>query len=150
MASNQQVKMTLDEAIAQLSLLEEQIGRLREVLTTTELRISSLTILEDALQNLREGSEDSLIPLDTSGIVYAPAAIKKLDRVIVHAGLDVYVEVSTNKALEIIRGLRTEYSKIAEFYRQELQKLVQYYEGLRAAVEQALARARAQQQPRVQ
>jgi len=97
------------------------------------------------MQDLRGGSDDVLVPLDPRSLVLARAAVKPLERAIVHAGLNVFVELPFDKALEMVRDERSRLSRLLDAYRQELARLTQYYEALRAAVEQALAAAQAQQ-----
>lgn len=133
--------MTLEEALQQLSLLEEHIQRLQAALRDTEQRMADLSALEDAILNLKGGVDDALIPLDPRWTVVVPGSIKPSERVVVHAGLNIFVEVSHEKALAIIRDERATVAKVAEAYRRELAKILNYYSALRSAVEQALATA---------
>ncbi len=148
MSERQQRVMSLDEALAQLSLLEDQINRLQAALADVERRMAVLSTVEEALERLREGSEDAYVQLDDSGQVFIPASVKRIETVLVHAGLDVYVMLPLERALEHVRALRADLSKVVDAYRRDLATLTQYYNALRAAVEQALQRqqARAAQQ----
>lgn len=134
--------MTLDEALAQLSALEDQINRVQTALSDVERRINVLSLVEDALSTLREGSKDAYVQIDDAGQVFIPVEVKKIDSVIIHAGLDVYVQLPVDKAIEHVRNLRADLSKVADAYRRELAALTQYYLALRSAVEQALQQAR--------
>ncbi len=78
-------------------------------------------------------------------MLFVRGSIEAINKAIVHAGLDVYVELPVEKALEHIRKLKAEYSKVLDIYRRELTNLAQYYAALRSAVEQAITRQQAQQ-----
>ena len=136
--SQEQKAITLEEAIAQLSLLENQLKQLQDLVAELSARITRLSTVEDALLNLEKGSDDSFIPLDAAGTVFVKGAIKPIDRVLLHAGLDVFVELERGKALEVIREEKSATSKLLDSYNRELAQLTQYYVALRSAVEQAL------------
>ena len=140
--------ITLEEALQQLQLLESQIKQYEGLIAEIEARMVQLSSLEDAMRDLRGGSDDVLVPLDPRSLVVARAAVKPLEKVIVHAGLNVFVELPFDKALDMVRDERSRLSKLADTYRSELAKMVQYYEALRTAVEQALAQAQAAREAR--
>ncbi|ABM81420.1 prefoldin subunit alpha [Hyperthermus butylicus] len=133
--------ITLEEALEQLSLLESQLNQLQATIREIEVRIAQLTAVEDALASLAEGAEDALIPLDGRGTVLVPASIKKLERILVHAGLNVFVEVDREKALEYLRDEKAALSKLLDAYSREYARLAQYYSALRSAIESALQAA---------
>lgn len=143
--SQQETAITLEEAIERLRLLEAQINQLQTVIVDIESRINRLSSLESALTNLKDGSKDVLIPLEPTATVLVRGAIEPLDRVIIHAGLNVFIEVTREKALEVLREERASLSKLLNTYTQELGKIAQYYNALRAAVEQALEAAAQQE-----
>ncbi len=138
--TEQQRVITLEEALAQLSALEDQINRLQAALSEVERRINVLSVVEDALEKLREGAQDAYIQIDDSGTVFVPAEVKRIEKVLVHVGLDVYVLMDLDKAIGHVRDMRASLSKVADAYRRELGAVLQYYTALRSAVEQALAR----------
>ncbi|BEP18073.1 hypothetical protein PYJP_14250 [Pyrofollis japonicus] len=138
--------ITLEEAIAQLTLLENQIKQLQELVADLSARITRLSTVEEALLNLEKGSDDAFIPLDVTGTVFVRGTIMPIDRVLLHAGLDVFIEVGRDKALEVIREEKSSTSKLLDGYNRELAQLTQYYAALRSAVEQALQQARQQGQ----
>ncbi len=135
--------ITLEEALEQLQALEAQIKQLQAAAAEAETRLAQLMSLEEALASLRGGSEDALLPLDPVATVLVRGSIKPLDRVIVHAGLNVFVELPHEKAVEHVREQRAAVSKLLDTYNRELGKLTQYYTALRAAVERSLAAAEA-------
>lgn len=140
MSSSQQ-GITLEEAIEQLSLIENQLKQLQAAAAELEARLLQLSSLETALADLRSGSDDALIPLDPKATAIVRGAIKPLDKVIVHAGSNIFVEVGYDKAVEVVRREKAEVSKTLDAYKQEIAKLSQYYTALRAAVEQAISSA---------
>ncbi len=144
--SQEQKAITLEEAIAQLSLLENQLKQLQELVAELSARITRLSTVEDAILNLEKGSEDSFIPLDASGTVFVRGEIKPIERVLLHAGLDIFIELEKDKALEVIREEKSATSKLLDSYNRELAQLTQYYMALRSAVEQALQQAQQRKQ----
>ena len=143
--SRQEAAITLEEALERLQLLETQINQLQATIADIESRMNRLSSVEDALMNLKDGSNDVLVPLEPTATVIVRGEIKPLDKVIIHAGLNVFIEVNREKALEILREERANLSKLLNVYNQELSKIVQYYNALKAAVEQSLATAQQQQ-----
>ncbi len=134
--------ITLDEAMQQLNLLEEQIKKLQNIVADLETRITRMSSIESILVELKEGSDNVLIPLDQAFSVVVKGSIKPIERAIVHVGLNIFVEVDREKAIEIIRKERMSASKLLEMYSRELSKVTQYYSALRSAVEQALTAQR--------
>jgi prefoldin alpha subunit len=143
--SRQEAAITLEEALERLQLLETQINQLQATIADIESRMNRLSSVEDALMNLKDGSNDVLVPLEPTATVIVRGEIKPLDKVIIHAGLNVFIEVNREKALEILREERANLSKLLNVYNQELSKIVQYYNALKAAVEESLATAQQQQ-----
>lgn len=139
--SQEQKAISLEEALAQLSLLENQLKQLQELVAELSARITRLSAIEDAIMNLEKGSNDSFIPLDTAGTVFVKGSIKPIERVLLHAGLDVFIELDKNKALEVIREEKSATSKLLDSYNRDLTQLTQYYVALRSAVEQVLQQA---------
>lgn len=133
--------MTLEEALEQLQALEAQIKQLQAAAAEAETRLAQLMSLEEALARLSEGSGDALIPLDPVATVLVHGAIKPLERVVVHAGLNVFVELPHEKAVEYVREQRAAVSKLLDTYNRELGKLTQYYTALRTAVERSITAA---------
>lgn len=143
--SQQEAAITLGEALERLQLLEAQINQLQATIADIESRMNRLSSVEDALMNLKDGSNDVLVPLEPTATVIVKGEIKPLDKVIIHVGLNVFIEVSREKALEVLREERANLSKLLNVYNQELSKIVQYYNALKAAVEHSLATAQQQQ-----
>jgi len=131
--------ISIEEAIEQLRLIESQIKQLQSAATEAELRLAQLSSVESALSRLEKGSSDVLIPLDSNATVIVAGTVKPLDKVIVHAGLNVFVEVDLGRALNIVREERASVSKLLDTYSRELAKLTQYYNALQSAIQQALA-----------
>jgi prefoldin alpha subunit len=133
--------ITLEEALQQLSLLENQLKQLQAAAAELEARLVQLGSLEEALADLRGGSSDVLVPLDARATVIARGEIRPLEKLIIHAGMNVFVEVGYDKAVEFVRREKAEVSKLLDAYNREIAKLSQYYAALRAAIEQSLSAA---------
>lgn len=136
-------QLSVQDVIGQLAALEEHISRLQATLNELETRMAVLDAAEKALYTIEDGAE-ILTPLDGVGDVYVRAKILESEKVIYHVGLDVYMELSRDKVVELIREERATVARIADVYRRELAQASQYYAALRAAVEQALSQARQQ------
>ena len=137
--------MSLQEALAQLAALEDYMGRLQTLITALEQRIARLTETEDAIQMLDENTE-IMASVDGAGEVYFKAKPVNPDKLLIHLGLDLYAELPREKALDLIRDERAKTARLLDNYRRELMSVAQYYQNLRAAVEQAVEAARRAQQ----
>jgi len=138
-------QLSVQDVIGQLAVLEEHISRLQAALNELETRMAVLDAAEKALYTIEDDAE-ILTPLDGVGDVYVRAKIIESEKIIYHVGLDVYMELSRDKVVELIREERANVARIADVYRRELAQASQYYAALRAAVEQAVSRARQQRQ----
>ncbi len=147
MSQQERQAITLEEALEQLQLLESQLRQLQTAMTELETRIAQLTAVEDAISALSAGQHEALVPLDGRGTVLLRATISQVERVMVHVGLNLFVDVPRDKALEYIRDEKALLSKLLDRYRQEYGRIAQYYTALRSAVEQALQQAQQGPQP---
>ena len=138
-------QLPMQDVIGQLAALEEYISRLQAALNELETRMAVLDAAEKALYTIEDGVE-ILTPLDGVGNIYACAKIVESKKIIYHVGLDIYMELPRDKVVELIREERANVARIADMYRRELAQASQYYAVLRAAVEQAVSRARHQRQ----
>jgi len=140
--SGQQPRVRLDAnmLLAQLRSLEEYIAALQASIDRVNAYLNTLYAGEKALEALRDGDVEALVDLDGGGVVLGEARIRggKEARVVVHAGLDVYVPVSIEEALRIIRREQAEASKVLDAYRRELVNAVAAYQQIRAVLEQAI------------
>jgi prefoldin alpha subunit len=146
LSQQEQQAITLEEALEQLQLLENQLRQLQTIMGELEARIVQLTSVEDAIATLATGEHETLVPLDSRGSVFVRAQVKSVERLLVHVGLNLFVDVPREKALEYIREEKALLSKMLDNYRQEYGKLAQYYAALRSAVEQALQQAATRRQ----
>jgi len=143
--SQERAAITLEEALEQLQLLESQLRQLQTTMTEIEVRITQLTAVEDAIVKLSEGQHEALVPLDGRGTVLVKASIGPVERLLVHAGLNIFVDLPRDKALEVIRDEKASLSKLLDGYRREYGRIAEYYTALRSAVEQALQQVQQRQ-----
>ena len=137
--SQQRIRIDVNTLLQQLRSLEEYIASLQAAIDRVNSTLSILYAGERALEELRSGSVEALVDLDGGGVVYGKARIEGGDtKVVIHAGLDVYVEVPIEKALRIIRERQAEASKVLDAYRRELVNAVATYQQLRGILEQAI------------
>ncbi|AEM38852.1 prefoldin, alpha subunit [Pyrolobus fumarii 1A] len=140
-------RIDVNTLLQQLSALEEYIAALQTSIERINASLQVLYAGEKALEELRNGDVEALVDLDGGGVVYGFARINggEKSKVLIHAGLDVFVEVPIDKALEIIRQRQAETAKTLDAYRRELMNALGAYQQLRAMLEQAIRPAARQQ-----
>ena len=141
------VRVDLNTLVQQLRALEEYIAALQSTIDGLNATLNVLTAGERALEQLRDGGVDALVDLDGGGVVYGKARIEGGGdaRVLVHAGLDVFVELPIDKALKVIRERQADVSRVLDRHRRELMEAVATYQQLRGLLEQVLRRQQTSQ-----
>ena len=141
------VRVDLNTLVQQLRALEEYIAALQSTIDGLNTTLNVLYAGEKALEQLRDGSVDALVDLDGGGVVYGKARIEGGGnaRVLVHAGLDVFVELPIDRALKVIRERQADVSRVLDRYRRELMEAVSTYQQLRGLLEQVLRSRQASQ-----
>ena len=136
----QTVQLDVNAVLQQLRALEDYIAALQATLDRLNATLTVLYAGEKALEQLREGSVEALVDLDGGGVVYGKARIEGGGdaKVLVHAGLDVFVELPIDKALRVIREKQADVSKAVDQYRRELMQALAAYQQLRGVLEQAI------------
>ena len=136
----QTVQLDVNAVLQQLRALEDYIAALQATLDRLNATLTVLYAGEKALEQLREGSVEALVDLDGGGVVYGKARIEGGSdaKVLVHAGLDVFVELPIDKALRVIREKQADVSKAVDQYRRELMQALAAYQQLRGVLEQAI------------
>jgi len=146
LSSSAQQAVNVNQLLQQLAVLEEYIRALQAAIDRLNTSLQVLYAGEKALEELRNGDAEALVDIDGGGVVYGFARIAGGEnaKVLVHAGLDVFIEVPIQKALEIVRGRQAEIAKVLDRYRRELANAVATYQQLRGVLEQALRAAQGQ------
>ncbi len=132
--------ITLDQALVLLSLMESEIEYLRKALSDIEARMSNLSSLKESLEEIRNGADDALIPVDAMSVALVKASIKPVERVVVSIGLGYFAELEYKRAIELVNSmekrLQESYAEIAGY----LQALLSQYESLAKQVESVVRR----------
>ncbi len=146
MSATRQQGIDVNQLLQQLAALEEYIKALQASIERVNASLQVLYAGEKALEELRNGDVDAFVDADGGGVIYVHAKIPggENTRVVVHAGLDVFIEVPIQKALEIVRDRQAELAKLLDRYRRELASAVATYQQLRSVLEQALRAAQSQ------
>ncbi len=132
-------EITVQDALTQLAMLEDQLSQLQSIIAELSRRIAALAEAEEALELLSSSEKsEALVPLDEHRTIFVPAVVPRADEVLVHLGLDVYAFLPVNRATELVREYRMQLSRALDYYQRQFAALLNYYNSLRAAVEQAM------------
>ena len=144
--SGQGIAISLDALMAELAeakkyieALESQINQLNSELAEI---ISSRELISEF--NTRDVKE-IIAPADRRGHVMIKVAPAIRNKVITHIGLEYYVELPLDKAIEVLSKKENDVKKAIESLQGELNNAVRYYRQLQAIINTAIAQARRQQ-----
>ena len=140
--------ISLSEAVTILSILEQELEALQQGLNDVNTRIANLVSLKNSLAALREGSEDSLAIVDGMGVAMIRARIPPVEKVLVHIGLDIYMETGYEKALKLIDEMHSRLVEMRESLSNRYRELLAQYSELRNLVDKAVAEASRRQAAR--
>lgn len=144
--SGQEVAVSLDALMAELAearkyieVLENQINQLNSELLEI---ISSRELISEF--NIRDVKE-MVTPADRRGHIMIKVMPAVKNKVITHIGLEYYVELPLDKAIEVLGKKESDVKKAVESLQKELNNAVKYYRQLQAIINTAIAQARKRQ-----
>ncbi|MCD6428017.1 MAG: prefoldin subunit alpha [Desulfurococcales archaeon] len=126
----------LAEARKYIEALESQINQLNSELVEI---VSSRELISEL--NMKD-IEELIAPADRRGHIMVKVVPIVKDKVITHIGLEYYVELPLDKAVEVLSKKESDVKKAIEALQSELSNAVKYYRQLQAIVNAALAQAR--------
>ncbi|MEM2004809.1 MAG: prefoldin subunit alpha [Zestosphaera sp.] len=135
--------VSFEALLAQLTELRKYIEALQNQLNQIQDELNEVKSSMNALSEFKNaGASEFLAPADRRGYVLIRASPQSVERVITHVGLEYYVELPLDKALEVLSGREREYRGFADELQKELVKAVRHYERLENLVNSIIAQAR--------
>ena len=144
--SEQKPQLTLQDLVEQAEQLRERLALLDMLITSTQGSIKQIETAINTLNAVATGGE-ILVPGDTGSHILFKADVADKDRVLLHLGSGIFVEVEREKAADRLLESATELGKKLRQLRQErdetLARLMQIEAVIKSAIEQMQKRAAA-------
>ncbi len=144
-SKGQRIVVPLDALIAQMAELRKYIESLQTQINQIQEEISELRASSNALSEFKSGkAEEILTPADRRGHILIKAKPISKETVITHVGLEYYVELPLDKAIEILSIKEKELKEASDELQRELIKVLNYYQKLENVVNTVLAQVKQQ------
>jgi len=136
------VLVPLEAVVAELERTKKYIEGLQENIRRALERLNDLAVARDLISSMKVYKVDEiLVPADKSGSVYAYAKLDRADRVVVHVGQDYFLELSLEKAMEVIVAEENEVKELIKELEKELGEATRYLQSLQTIILSASRRA---------
>lgn len=137
------VAVPLEAVVAELERTRRHIEGLQENIRRAVDRLNDLAIARDLISTIKLSKvEEILVPTDKSGTLYVYAKLDKADSVVVHIGQDYFVELSPEKAMEVIVREEGEIKELIKELEKELEDTSRYFKSLQDVLLAARTQAR--------
>ncbi|PUA33384.1 MAG: prefoldin subunit alpha [Zestosphaera tikiterensis] len=144
-SKGQRVVVSLDALVAQMAELRKYIENLQTQINQIQEEISELRASSNALSEFKSGkTEEILTPADRRGHILIKAKPVSKETVVTHIGLEYYVELPLDKAIEILTLKEKELREASDELQRELVRVLNYYQRLENVVNTVLTQARQQ------
>ncbi len=136
------VLVPLEAVVTEFEKTRKYIEGLQENIRKALERLNDLAVSRDLVSSMKVYRvSELLVPADKSGSVYAYAKLDKVDRVVVHIGQDYFLELSLEKAMEVIVSEENEIKELVKELEKELSEATKYLQNLQAILLSASRRA---------
>lgn len=136
------VLVPLEAVVAEFERTRKYIEGLQENIRRALERLNDLAVARDLISSMKVYKvSEILVPADKSGSVYAYAKLDKVDRVVVHIGQDYFIELSLEKAMEVIVAEENEVKELIKELEKELSEATKYLQGLQTIILSASRKA---------
>ncbi|MCX8184809.1 MAG: prefoldin subunit alpha [Sulfolobales archaeon] len=133
----------LEAVVAELERAKKQIEGIQENIKRALDRLNDLAIARELISTLKLSKvEEMLVPTDKSGTIYVYAKIDREDRLVVHIGQDYFIELSPEKAMEVIVSEENEIKELIKEFEKEFEEASKYLRGLQEVLLSARAQAK--------
>ena len=140
------IAVPLETLIAELGEVKKYIDLLQAQINQLTVELNEINNSRNFISEIKEGVKDVIVPTDRRGYVLTKARLEVSDHVIVHIGLDYYVELPLEKAMNILVSIEKDIKETINALQRELSNAATYYQQLQAIVSKALEQARTQAQ----
>ena len=141
--SSQGIAISLDALMTELAEARKYIEALESQINQLNSELVEIISSRELISELNTKDIKELIaPADRRGHIMVKVAPVVKDKVITHIGLEYYVELPPDKAVEVLSKKESDVKKAIEVLQSELSNAVKYYRQLQAIINAALAQAR--------
>jgi len=141
--ASQGIAVSLDALMAELAEARKYIEALEGQINQLNSELVEIISSREFISELNSRDIKELIaPADRRGHVMVKVTPITRDRVIAHIGLEYYVELPLDKAIEVLSKKESDVKKAIDALQSELNNAVRYYRQLQAIVNAALAQAK--------
>ena len=141
--ASQGIAVSLDALMAELAEARKYIEALEGQINQLNSELVEIISSREFISELNTRDIKELIaPADRRGHVMVKVTPITRDRVIAHIGLEYYVELPLDKAIEVLSKKESDVKKAIDALQSELNNAVRYYRQLQAIVNAALAQAK--------
>ena len=129
------VLVPLEAVIAEFERTKRYVEGLQENIRRALERLNDLAIARDLISSMKVYKvNEILVPANKEGSVYAYAKLDRVDRVVVHIGQDYFLELSLEKAMEVIVSEENEIKEVIKELEKELSEATKYLQTLQAVI----------------
>ncbi len=141
----QQTQVTavpLDAILAEMGELRRYIEALQTQINQLSGELIELSNSRELISDLKSGKATELmVPSDRRGHILLRVAPQSSDKVVAHVGVNIYVELSLEKAIEVLSMKERDVKEAIKVLQEELRRATEYYRSLQAVVSSALPKA---------
>lgn len=145
--STQKVAVPLDALVSELAEARKYIEILGNQINQLSNELAEVIASREFISELNaRKAKELIIPADRRGHVMIKATPLTEDRVITHVGLEYYVELPLDKAVEVLSKKESDIKRTIEALQTELDSAIRYYQQLQAVVNTALVQIKSASQ----
>lgn len=145
-SSDKEVKLVvpLEAVVAELERTKKHIEGIQENIKRAVDRLNDLAIARELISTIRLSKvEELLVPTDKSGTIYVYARLEKVEKVVVHIGQEYFIELSPEKAMEVIVSEENEIKELIKEFEKEFEEVSKYFRSLQEIILSARTQAKA-------
>ncbi|MEM4592610.1 MAG: prefoldin subunit alpha, partial [Sulfolobales archaeon] len=106
-------------------------------------RLNDLAVARELISTIKLSKvREMLVPTDKSGTIYVYAKLEKEEKVVVHIGQDYFIELSPEKAMEVIVSEENEIKELIKEFEKEFEEASKYFRSLQEILLSARAQAK--------
>lgn len=143
--SEKEVKLVvpLEAVVAELERAKKHIEGIQENIKRALDRLNDLAIARELISTMKLSKvEELLVPTDKSGTIYIYAKIDRGEKVVVHVGQDYFIELTPEKAMEVIVSEENEIKELIKEFEKEFEEASRYFRSLQEILLAARAQAK--------
>ncbi len=135
------IAVPLESVLAELGELRKYIEALQAQIDQVSSELEDVIASRNLISELKTSKPDELfMPSDRRGLVLIRAKPLSKDKVVIHVGVNYYVEMGLEEAMEVLSRIEREGKEVLATLQRELNNALTYYQQLQGLVSQALSR----------